>query len=131
MKTSSKRNARLLSQDFLLPSNNIEQHRPAAITVQQVAKRIQHFTEHECCTLLGEMLDSFDQGLSKNVNLSPFYAPLLCGSKKLSPFPLIVGSLENCLPGLENVRQRRQRRCQEILASKPSQEICYYFAGNF
>ena len=30
----------------------------------KVVKRIQHFTEHECCTLLSEMLGSFDQDLT-------------------------------------------------------------------
>ena len=33
-------------------------------TAQQVVKRRQHFNEHECCTLLGEMLELFDHGLS-------------------------------------------------------------------
>ena len=40
----------------------IKQRRAAPSTVQQVVKRIQHFTDDEC-TLLGETLDSFDQGL--------------------------------------------------------------------
>ena len=36
----------------------IKQHKAASCSTEQ-----QHFTEHECSTLLGEMLDSFDRGL--------------------------------------------------------------------
>ena len=44
-------------------SNNEKQHRAAPSTIQQVVKRMQQSTEHECCTLIGVMLDSFDHGL--------------------------------------------------------------------